>query len=459
MSVRRTLIFLTFLVLLLPVCAFGVNAAQLMRARQPDQNLHFYTAAQGDVALFVTGIGKIDAEFVTDLSFKQVARVAEVMVQPGDTVRAGDVLAVLVHDNEQMNYDRAVLNLQLAQLQKQDVIKPVDQSAIEVAEANLKSAQGAYLGIQNAVSPSDLQAAQLRYQQALDLKTQAEKARTTANGGQVDQAYQLLDAQVGAASFNAEIARLQLELLKSGNHGALNAAAGRIVQAQRELDRVKAGPTQAQIDQANIAVQQAQLQVNQAAKILADMSLTAPSEGIVSAVNVQVGSVVSPSLPAIEITNVSPLHVVVQVDEVDIHKVREGSPAKVKVDALPGIELPAAIESIALVGTNDNGIINYDVQVRLDANDPRVRSGMTAEASVVVEQKNNVLSVPNEYIRLDRQHDTAYVNLVDKNGHLQETEVTLGLQGDDSSEVVGGIQKGDVLAVSLGGDKLAIFGG
>ncbi|MEP6985844.1 MAG: efflux RND transporter periplasmic adaptor subunit [Chloroflexota bacterium] len=459
MSVRRTLIFLTFLVLLLPVCAFGINAAQLMRARQPDQNLHFYTAAQGDVTLFVTGIGKIDAESVTDLSFKQVARVAEVMVQPGDVVKVGDVLAVLAHDNEQMNYDRAVLNLQLAQLQKQDVIKPVDQSAIEVAEANLKSAQGAYLGIQNAVSPSDLQAAQLRYQQALDLKAQAEKSRTTANGGQVDQAYQLLDAQVGAASFNAEIARLQLESLKSGNHGALNASAGRIVQAQRELDRVKAGPTQAQIDQANIAVQQAQLQVDQAAKVLADMSLTAPSDGIVSAVNVQAGSVVSPALPAVEITNVSPLHVVVQVDEVDIHKVREGSLAKVKVDALPGIELPATIGSIALVGTNDNGIINYDVQVQLDANDARVRSGMTAEASVVVEQKTNVLSVPNEYIRLDRQHDTAYVNVVDNNGHLQETEVTLGLQGDDSSEVVNGIQKGDVLAVSLGGDKLAILGG
>jgi HlyD family secretion protein len=430
-----------------------------MRARQPDQNLHFYRAAPGDVAVFVTGIGKIEAESVTDLSFSRVARVAEVFVQPGDAVMAGDVLAVLAHDNEQMTYDRAVLNLQLAELQKQDVTKPVDQSAIEVAEANLKSAQGAYLGIQNAVSPTDLQAAELRYQQALDTKAQAEKARVDANGGQVDQAYQLLDAQVGAASFNAEIARLQLESLKGGNRGALGAASARIVQAQRELDRVKAGPSQAEIDQANIAVQQAQLQVDQATKVLTDMSLTAPSDGVISAVNVQVGSVAAPALPAMQITNISPLHVVVQVDEVDIHKIREGSSAKVKVDALPGVELPATIENIALVGTNDNGIINYDVHVRLDASDPRVRAGMTAEASVVVDQKANVLSVPNEYIRLDRLHDKAYVNVVDKNGHLQETEVTLGLQGDDTSEVVSGIQKDDVLAVSLSGDRLAIFGG
>ncbi len=459
MSVRRSLIFLTILVLTLPICAFGVSAAQLMGGREPDQNLRFYSVAQGDVALFVTGIGKIEAEAVADLSFTRIAKVADVLVQQGDAVLKGDVLATLVHDNEQLVYDRAVLNLQLTELQKQDVIKPVDESAIKVAEANLKSAQGAYLGIQNAVSSTDLQAAELRYQQALDAKAQAEKARTNADGGQVDQFYQLLDAQIGSASFNAEIARLQLESLKTGNSGALNAAASRIQQAQRELERVKSGPTQTQTDQANIAVQQAQLQVDQAAKVLADMSLIAPFDGIISVVNVQVGSLGSPSLPAVQLTNISPLHVVVQVDEVDIHQIHEGLPARVKVDALPGVELAATIETIAVVGTNDNGIINYDVQVRLDTNDPRVRSGMTAEASVIVEQKSNVLSVPNEYIRLDRLRDKAYVNVVDKNGHLQEVEVTLGLQGDDVSEVVGGIQKGDVLAVKFGGDTLAIFGG
>jgi HlyD family secretion protein len=459
MSVRRSLIFLTFLILVIPIFAFGASAFELARTRPPDQNLRFYTLEQGDVTLFVTGIGGIEAESVANLSFTRLANVSEVMVQPGDVVQKGDVLAALDQQNEQLAYDRAVLNLKLAELQRQNVVKPVDESDIRIAEANLKSAQGAYLGIQNAVSPSDLQAAELRYQQSLDLKAQAQKARTDADGGQVDQYYQLLDAQVGAASFNAEIARLQLQSLKGGNQGALNAAYARIVQAQKALDQVKAGPTQAQIDQANIAVQQAQLQVDQASKVLDDLSLAAPFDGVVSFVNVQVGSVASPALPAIQITNISPLHVLVQVDEIDIHKIREGQSARVKVDALPGVELPATIETIAIVGTNDNGIINYDVKVRLDANDPRVRAGMTAEASVIVEQKSNVLSVPNEYIRLDRARNKAYVNVVDKNGRLQEVEVQLGLQGDDVSEVTAGIQQGDILAVSLGGDKIAIFGG
>ncbi len=459
MSVRRSLVFLSTLVLLLPVCAFGVSAAQLMSTRQPNQNLRFQTVGVGDVELFVTGIGKVEAASAADLSFARVARIVQVFVQPGDSVGTGDVLVALASDSEQLAYDRAVLNLRLAELQQQDVTKPVDESAIRIAEANLKSAQGAYLGIQNAVSPADLQAAELRYQQALDAIALAQKARTQANGGQVDEAYKLLDAQIGSASFNAEIARLQLESLKSGNSGALTAASGRILQAKRELERVKAGPTQAQIDQANIAVQQAQLQVDQAAKALSQMTLIAPFDAYVSVVNVQEGSVSAPGLPAVHLTDLSLLRVVVQVDEIDIHQLKTGLPARIKVDALPGIELPATIESIALVGTNNNGIINYDVQVRLDKTDLRVRPGMTAEALVIVDEQRNVLSIPNEYIRLDRQRDKAYVNIVDRTGRLQEVEVTLGLQGEDSSEVLGGVQPGDVLAVDLGGDRLALFGG
>ncbi len=152
--------------------------------------------------------------------------------------------------------------------------------------------------------------------------------------------------QVGTASFNAEIAAYQLQSLKSGNRGALNAAYARIVQAQRRLDRVKAGPTQAQIDQADIAVQQAQLQVDQAAKVLTDMSLIAPSDGIVSLVNVQVGSVVSPAFPAVQITDIAPLHVVVQVDEIDIHKIREGLPAKVKVVRCPVLNYQPSLKRL-----------------------------------------------------------------------------------------------------------------
>ncbi|MEZ4666688.1 MAG: efflux RND transporter periplasmic adaptor subunit [Anaerolineae bacterium] len=410
------------------------------------------------MVVHVTGLGNIEPQVAANLSFVRPGRIAEVLVQPGDLVAEGDALARLASEDEQLAYERAVLNLQISELRKQDLTKPVDVSDVRIAQANVNSAWGAYLD-PNAASPQDLQAGELRYQQALTAVDDAIYARTHAAGGQPDQAYKLLEAQEGVATFNAEIARLQLETLKNGNLGALNAAYGRVVQAQRELERVQAGPTETQINQADIAIQQAQAQVDAANMSLNQMTITAPFSGVISLVNIEVGSIAVPSLPAFELTDDSQLHMNAQIDEIDIQQVREGMKADVRLDALPGTVFQGVIERIPLVGINDNGIISYDINVRLTNYNSAVRIGMTAEASIITTEKDGVLTVPNEYIRLDRQRDKAYVNVVDNEGSLKEIEVTLGLQGDDTSEVTNGVHEGDVLAVDLGGDRISILGG
>jgi HlyD family secretion protein len=458
MLVRRSLVVLTILTVLLPYVVFSIWANQTQNGASTE-NLQYYTTQKGILDVDVTAIGTVEAQSIANVSFTQPGRIVEVLVQPGDVVFAGDVLARQASDTEQIEYNRAALAVQLAELQKQNLLEPSDDSDVKIAEANVNSAWGAYLGIQNAITPEDLQAAELKYQQAQQTQQDAIFERTHADGGQVDQVYQLLDAQVGQATFNAEIARLQLDSLKNGNAGALNAAYARVIQAQKELDRAKAGPPQADIDKADITIQQAQAQLDQAKKALDRTDLIAPFDGIVSAVTVEVGALSTPSLPAIELTDVNSLYVSVQVDEVDIRQIQEKMPAQVRLDALPGVSFPAMVDQIALVGTNNNGIISYNVKVTLNASDPRARIGMTADASVIVEKREDVLVVPNLYIRLDRDLDKAFVNLVQPDGKLQEVEVKLGLQGQDSSEIVSGLNPGDVIAVDLSSDRISIFGG
>ena len=84
---------------------------------------------------------------------------------------------------------------------------------------------------------------------------------------------------------------------------------------------------------------------------------------------------------------------------------------------------------------------------------------MTAEASVVVEEHKDVLVVPNQFIRLDRRNDQAFVNVVKEDGTLEEKEISLGLQGQDTSEVVSGLNSGDVIALDLSGGTFSLFGG
>ncbi|MBZ0284924.1 MAG: efflux RND transporter periplasmic adaptor subunit [Anaerolineae bacterium] len=458
MSVRRSLVVLAVFMFAVPALVFAARARQLQNAK-PDQNLQFYAVAQSRVDVAVTAIGSVEAEAVASLSFMGSGRVAEVLVEAGDAVAAGDVLARLVSDNEQIALARAQLGLQLAELQKEDLIQPPDAGDIAIAQANVTSAWGAYLGLQNAVSPEDIQAAELRYLQALDQVEDARQTRARARLGQPDEVYAILDSQIGQAAFNAEIERLQLESLKNGNQGQLNASYARAVQAERELEQAQAGATQAQIDQADIAIAQAQADVDRAQQTLNQMAMIAPFDGVISEVNIEAGGLGTPGLPALELTDISPLHVTVQVDEIDIRQIREGMEAIVELDALPDLQLSATIEHIALVGTNEDGIISYDVRVRLDSSDSRVRVGMTAEASVIIEQRMDVLTVPNAYIRLDRDQNRAYVNIVGGDGQLQEVEVVLGLQGQDSSEIVSGLDAGDVLVVDLGGDRLSFLGG
>jgi HlyD family secretion protein len=458
MSVRRSLIVLALIFFALPALVFSMRANQL-RSAKPDQNLVFYVVQPGAVYVTVNAIGMVDAVASANLSFTKSGRVGEVLAKPGDVVVAGDVLARLGSDDEQLAYDRALQSLHLAQLQKEQLLEPASEGDIAVAQANVNSAWGAYAGIQNAVSNEDVQAANLRYQQAAQAEQDAITARNTVQGPQTEASLQLLDAQIGAAGFNKEIARLQMEAVQSSNGGSLNAAYARVVQAQKVLEQVQAGPTQARIDQADVSIQQAQAQVDQALKALTDRQLLSPFDGVVTAVNTEVGSLVGLGVPVMQIMDVSALHVTVQVEDVDIRQIAPGMSAIVKLDALPGLELPATIEQIALLGTNDNGIISYDVRVRLDGFDPRVRVGLTADASVVVDERTQVLVVPNEYIRLDRLRNRSYVSEVNSSGQLEEIEVQLGLRGQDSSEVISGLHAGDVLAVDLGGDQLSIFGG
>lgn len=456
MSVRRSLIFLTFLMVVLPVVVFAGN--QRRNTNQPTLDLSTFethTIQQGRVEQIVSAIGMIEADQSVSLSLVVPGQVSEIFVKSGDYMFAGEPLIRLENDTQRITYEQAQLAVEKAQLALDDILAPVSEDDLAIAQAAVDSAWGSYLSLQNAVSEDDIRAAELAYEQAYNTYETLKAARDQAPGGYGGSTYNALDAQTGAASFNAEIARLRMEILKTGNQAAQGAAYARVVLAQREYDRVAAGPTPFEIDSAALGVKRAESQLRRAETAYNRTVLTAPFDGLISTVTAEVGGIVAPGLAVIEMTDVSPLRLTVQVDEVDIRLLDFGLPARVELDALPEVSIPAQIEQIALVGTNENGIVSYDVDLTLDANDPRVRVGMTAEANVIVTERHDVLVVPNIYVRLDRER--AFVNLLRPDGTIEEVEVTLGLQGQETSEVVDGLQAGDVIVIDPEGEGLSFF--
>jgi HlyD family secretion protein len=329
----------------------------------------------------ISGLGQVEANAVADLSFRVSGQVSEILVKEGDTVQAGEVLAKLDPSDAQISYHQAELNLENAQISLQDLSKPPSDDDIKVAKANLASAQASYSSSQP--SAQDLASAELKYKQAQD-NYNAQQAARAHMGGTPDQ-ITMQDAKVGQASFNMEIARLQLDSLQHPNNASAWSASLRIQQAELQLKQLEAGPSQQQIDSATIAVEKAQAALQDAQTTIDRLQLVAPISGVVTNVPLKVGDNVTPTIVVLEITDASQLWLTTPINELDVSSLHEGMPATIHLDALAGVDIPAEVNRISWLSTvNSDGITTYDTRLALKLNDPRIRIGMTGEAVIPV---------------------------------------------------------------------------
>jgi multidrug efflux pump subunit AcrA (membrane-fusion protein) len=150
----------------------------------------------------------------------------------------------------------------------------------------------------------------------------------------------------------------------------------------------------------------------------------------------------SPAVQAfLVLTDVHSFQVVATVAERDAARVSPGQQVQVTFDAIPGLSLPGSVLAVQPVATLIQDVTNFLVTVNLDQIDPRLKSGMTAHASVAVGEVKDVLAVPNIAIQHSGGHDQVVV--VRPDGTQRKVEVKLGVVGDTTSEVIAGLREGD----------------
>ncbi|MDZ4671329.1 MAG: efflux RND transporter periplasmic adaptor subunit [Phototrophicales bacterium] len=452
MSVKKTLFFLSFFLVGIPIFFLWRSQTPRTTSENPLQTVQVYTVGVGDVEFVVSAVGLIEADQVVNLSLSTGGRVAEIFVTQGDFVAQDTPLIRLENDTQRLAYEQAILGLQRAELEYAQLVAPVDEDSIAIAQANIDNARAQYNSLANAVTSDDIRTAELTYQNWLQTYNALIALRDSAPGGYGGTAYNTYDAQAGAASFQAEIARLQLEQLRNSTSPQLGAASARIRQAEAELVRVQAGAQPAQIQQQEIRLKQLGERVARAETDFYRTILIAPFDGVISAQNAEIGALVAPNMTIAEITDINPLWVTIQVDELDIRLIQEGMMAQITVDALPDLQIPATLDSIAPIGRNLNGIVSYDVRIALTASDSRIRVGMTTEASIIIEERLGVVVIPNAYIRRDR-NDSAFVNIVRGNEIIRDVPIRLGLVGQSVSEITDGLQLGDMIAVDIASNR------
>jgi HlyD family secretion protein len=148
----------------------------------------------------------------------------------------------------------------------------------------------------------------------------------------------------------------------------------------------------------------------------------------------------------VQLDDLSDLRLAVQISEIDIPEVAVGQPAQLVFDAYYESTFNGEVTEISPVGTSAQGVVEYTVTVQMLDEDVRVRPGMTAAVTIVVEEKEDVFVIPNDAIVSINGQERVYVR---RNGDYEAVPVTLGSFSDFYSEVIeADIREGELIVLN-----------
>jgi len=220
-----------------------------------------------------------------------------------------------------------------------------------------------------------------------------------------------------------------------------------------QLDAAKASWETAKLNLeiAELSLESAELNLEKAVVIVA------PFDGVVADISITEGKEISTATlatPAISLVDTSEIEMRGFIDEIDIAMVQLGQEANIILDALPDEEIKGSVAFISPVGTTLAGVVSYDTTITLENPVAELRDGMSATAEIIIERRDDVLSIPNRYIRGTLENPIVVV-LVDE--QEEEREITLGLTDGINTEILSGLQEGEEVVLPTSGERQGGF--
>jgi len=268
----------------------------------------------------------------------------------------------------------------------------------------------------------------------------------------------LLKAQVAQSQANLHNAQAAL-LLAKVNEQRIVPLQKSGYESQSDLDQAVANR---KVAEAQVELATAQLQRDQTN--LAYSVIRSPVDGVVINRVVDVGQTVAASFQTPTLfmigENLHNMQIDVTVDEADVGQIRADQPVNFSVDAYPDRKFQGKVTEVRLNPTIVQNVVTYDVVVGVDNRDETLLPGMTAYVNVVVEQRRNVLLVPNAALRVripgaegatpGETAASSGVVYVLANGALKRVPVKVGASDGQQTEIsAGGLQPGDQVVVGF----------
>ncbi len=174
--------------------------------------------------------------------------------------------------------------------------------------------------------------------------------------------------------------------------------------------------------------------------------IRSPLSGVVTAKDVKVGEIVSPSTAAVSVISRAAFETETNIPEADVSKVHVNDEASITLDAYGrDVIFPAKVVSVEPAETIVDGVATYKAKLHFTKEDDRIKSGMTANIIIKGDHRDNVLTVPQRAVI--RKDGKKMVRMV-VDGAAKEIEVETGLRGSTGEiEIISGIKEDDAVIV------------
>jgi HlyD family secretion protein len=217
------------------------------------------------------------------------------------------------------------------------------------------------------------------------------------------------------------------------------------------------------VDQATVqdkknASRKAEFDAKRAETALAAMSLRAPANGSVGLLSIWHGAGLAPfkagerawpGTPIAELPDAASIRIAARVDETERGRLAVSQPVTLQLDAIADRQFTGKVERIGTIATSDFSAgwpipRNFDLEISIDQSDPRLKPGMTAQVTVIVDRVPNAITIPAQASFLRSGQTVAYV----WNGSaLQERGIQVERRSRDRVLISGGLKPDDLVAL------------
>jgi HlyD family secretion protein len=386
---RRRIIWISIAVLVLCGAGYGVTAA--LRPNRTIDPSKLAEVERGDLARVVVATGKIQPLSKAEIKSKASGIVKKIYVDYGDRVKQGQILAELDKIQLEAVKRESEANMQAAEAARDSskatlARNKVDAEGPDVPFLKLSMDRAEHEYREGVVSKSVVEDAQKNYQMGLNKQVSAQTNLTVSK---------------------ADIAK-----------------------------------SEAQVAQAKAALENAE-------EDLKNSTIVSPIDGLVLSRDVNVGDAVSSILilgsqatPIMTLGDVSEVYVQGKVDESDIGKVYLNQPARIVVESFKDKKFVGKVTKISPLGKEKDNVTTFEVRVSISNPTGELKANMSANAEIMLEEKKNVLMVPEAALIYDKERK-ASIEIPDPkadNGK-KKLSVQLGISNGVKTEILQGLNE------------------